>query len=229
MRLLLIRHGQTPANVLGLLDTARPGPGLTDLGLEQAGRIPQALAEHPLDALYASTLVRTQHTARPLSQARGLGIEVREGLHEIDAGDLEGRRDRDAVRTYMETVMAWGVGERDIAMPGGADGHEFFGRYDENLRTIAGSGVSAAAIVSHGAAIRVWVAATATNISPTFAAENHLDNTGIVVLDGSFETGWTLTEWAGQPIGGAELADATAQDPSGDPLSELQEPGPHER
>ena len=27
MRLILIRHGQTPANVLGALDTAVPGPG----------------------------------------------------------------------------------------------------------------------------------------------------------------------------------------------------------
>jgi release factor glutamine methyltransferase len=36
VRLLLIRHGQTPSNVLGLLDTAPPGPGLTDLGVEQA-------------------------------------------------------------------------------------------------------------------------------------------------------------------------------------------------
>ncbi|HEY8752878.1 MAG TPA: histidine phosphatase family protein, partial [Arthrobacter sp.] len=27
MKLLLIRHGQTPGNVLGQLDTAHPGPG----------------------------------------------------------------------------------------------------------------------------------------------------------------------------------------------------------
>ena len=29
---LLIRHGQTPSNVAGALDTGRPGPGLTALG-----------------------------------------------------------------------------------------------------------------------------------------------------------------------------------------------------
>ena len=44
MRLLLIRHGQTPSNVLGALDTLVPGPGLTPLGLEQAAAIPDALA-----------------------------------------------------------------------------------------------------------------------------------------------------------------------------------------
>lgn len=223
MRLLLIRHGQTPANVLGLLDTALPGPGLTELGTQQAARIPSALADQPIDALYASMLVRTQFTAAPLSQSRSLDVEVRDGLHEIAAGALEGRSDHDAVRTYMETVIAWGGGNLDVTMPGGHDGHEFFGRYNSNLQQIVDSGASTAAVVSHGAAIRVWVAGNATNVSPGFAAENHLDNTGVVVLDGSFEAGWTLMQWAGQPIGGAELADDTARDPSGEPLSEILE------
>lgn len=223
MRLLLIRHGQTPANVLGLLDTALPGPGLTELGAQQAAKIPTALTDQPIDALYASTLVRTQFTATPLAQARTLDIEVRNGLHEIDAGTLEGRSDRDAVRTYMETVIAWGGGDLDATMPGGYDGHEFFGRYNDDLRQITGSGASTAAVVSHGAAIRVWVAGNATNVSPRFAAENHLDNTGVVVLDGSFAAGWTLSQWAGRPIGGVELADGTASDPSGEPLSEVLE------
>ena len=36
MRLLLIRHGQTPSNLKHLLDTEAPGPTLTPLGQEQA-------------------------------------------------------------------------------------------------------------------------------------------------------------------------------------------------
>lgn len=35
MRLILIRHGQTPSNVEHFLDTAVPGPGLTELGSQQ--------------------------------------------------------------------------------------------------------------------------------------------------------------------------------------------------
>ena len=42
MRLILIRHGETPSNVRGSLDTSLPGPGLTDLGQEQAEAIPAA-------------------------------------------------------------------------------------------------------------------------------------------------------------------------------------------
>ncbi|KTR37372.1 histidine phosphatase, partial [Curtobacterium oceanosedimentum] len=42
MRLLLIRHGQTPANVSGVLDAEVPGPGLTELGQQQADALPAA-------------------------------------------------------------------------------------------------------------------------------------------------------------------------------------------
>ena len=36
-RLVLVRHGQTPSNVAGVLDTALPGPGLTEEGQQQGG------------------------------------------------------------------------------------------------------------------------------------------------------------------------------------------------
>lgn len=200
MRLLLIRHGQTPGNVLGQLDTAHPGPGLTDAGVTQADALVSSLADSDVEAIFASTLVRTQLTAAPLSRGRGIDVEVRQGLHEIGAGALELRSDRDSIHRYLETVYAWGLGDLGATMPGGADGHEFFGRFDEDIAAIASSGVDVAAAVSHGAAIRVWVSSRARNILPSFGAEHALDNTGIVVLDGSTADGWTLTDWAGTPV-----------------------------
>lgn len=238
MRLLLIRHGQTPANVSGLLDTAHPGPGLTSLGMRQAAEIPTALRNDPVDGIFTSQLVRTQLTAAPLAQDRALEATVLPGLHEIGAGSLEGRGDRDAVRGYLETVFAWGVGDLDATMPGGSDGHEFFGRFDADIAEIAArlhgsklnsdpeiamaraSAHSTAAVFSHGAAIRVWVAGRATNVPPSFAGENDIDNTGVVELEGSPEQGWTLLSWQGTPVGGAELADDTALDPTGEALDE---------
>ena len=76
MRLLLIRHGQTPGNVLGQLDTAFPGPGLTELGERQAAALPGSLANEDIAAIYASTLIRTQLTADPLAKALGLEATV---------------------------------------------------------------------------------------------------------------------------------------------------------
>lgn len=206
MKLFLIRHGQTPGNVLGQLDTAHPGPGLTDLGHSQARDVATTLAVENVDALFASTLVRTQLTAAPISETQRLDVEVRKGLHEISAGDLELRNDRESVMRYRETIFAWGLGNLDATMPGGADGHEFFGRFDEDIEAIAQSGVGVAAAFSHGAAIRVWVSSRATNIAPSFGAENVLDNTGVVVLEGSANEGWTLNQWAGEPIDSTTFA-----------------------
>src|SRR5437763_16103469 len=110
MRLLLIRHGQTPSNLKHLLDTAAPGPALTALGQEQAAALPQALAAEQIDALYASTLVRTQLTAAPLAAATRLEVQVRGGIRELGAGDLEMRGDDEAVALYLTTAFAWAEG-----------------------------------------------------------------------------------------------------------------------
>jgi broad specificity phosphatase PhoE len=218
MRLMLIRHGQTPANVRGELDTAHPGPGLTELGQNQAAMIPQALRDEPVDGVFASTLLRTQITGQPLAIDRGLEVQVLPGLHEIEAGALEGRSDRASIRTYLETAFAWGVGNLGVTMPEGSDGHTFFRRFDADIATIANQ-VETATVFSHGAAIRVWTAGRARNVPPEFAGTHELDNTGMVELIGSPTDGWTLVSWAGIPVGGAQLVDEAAADPTGEPVS----------
>lgn len=217
MRLLLIRHGQTPGNVLGRLDTKHPGPGLTDLGRRQAEAIPEALRSDPIEAIFVSTLVRTHLTAHPLATDRGLELQVATGLHEIEAGSLEGLRDRESVSTYLETAVAWGSGDLDKRMPGASDGHDFMRRFDADIATAAARS-EVAAVFSHGAAIRVWTAARAQNVPATFARANELGNTGVVELTGTPEEGWTLLSWAGLPVGGMALADLNAADPLGEPL-----------
>ena len=222
VRLLLIRHGQTPDNVAGRLGTANPGPGLTSLGERQSLEMAEALHLEPVNGIYASVLVRTQLTAAPLAVSRQLEVTVLPGIHEIEAGGLEALSDRASVRTYLETAFAWGLGQLDVTMPGSTDGHAFFARYDASIAQVAAEhphGV--AVVVSHGAAIRVWVAGRAINVPPSFAGEHDIDNTGVVELEGSPEDGWTLLSWQGTPVGGAELADDTAADPTGESLDDI--------
>lgn len=220
MRLLLIRHGQTPGNVLGQLDTAHPGPALTELGERQAAALARVLANERIDLLYASTLVRTQITATPLATVRGLDIEVLEGLHEIEAGALEKATDRASHLRYLGTVFDWAEGSLDRRMPEGPSGHDFFARYDASIARVAAAtgGAGTAAVVSHGAAIRVWAGLRAGNREPGFAARHVLANTGIVALEGDPDAGWRLIHWDGSPVGGLILADPAAEDPTGRPL-----------
>lgn len=217
MRLLLIRHGQTPANVRGELATARPGPGLTPLGEQQAAAIPDAVAGERIAAIYVSALTRTGATAAPLAQAIGLEPVVREGLEEIEAGDLEDRNDMPSVMKYVQPAFGWARGELDARIPGSIDGHEFFARFDAAIEAIAAQHPDdTVVVVSHGAAIRVWTASRAMNLHADSHHIRHLDNTGVVVLNGSPASGWVAETWAGQPIGGDELADPAAADPTGD-------------
>lgn len=216
MRLLLIRHGQTPGNVLGQLDTAFPGPGLTELGQRQADALPLSLGREDIGGLYASTLIRTQLTAAPLATALGIETQVLDGLQEIEAGDLEKATDHGSHHIYMSTVFSWTDGNLDLRMPGGTDGHTFFARYDAAINTVAAAGHSTAAVVSHGAAIRCWAGRRSEDIDSAFASHHRLENTGLVILDGDPEHGWKLLHWDQSPIGGLALADLTAEDPTGE-------------
>lgn len=220
MKLLLVRHGQTPANVAGIISTAGPGPGLTALGIEQAEAIPRAFGDRSIDSIYVSTLVRTRMTATPLAQARGLEMLELPGIHEISAGSMEDLSDRDSIRTYMQTAFSWGLGDRDVAMPGGQDGHEFFARYDDSIATVAAQNEGTAVVFSHGAAMRVWTAGRAKNIPARYAGEHDIHNTGVLEFEGSPEEGWTLLSWQGTAVGGVQLDDPSADDPTGETLSE---------
>lgn len=225
MRLLLIRHGQTPSNVAGALDTAPPGAGLTRLGQAQAEAIPAALAGEELDGVYASPLIRTQLTATPLARALGLDVRVTEGLEEIAAGDFEMRTDEESVRAYIETVAAWAEGDRGRAMPGGRDGHEFFERYDAAIRAIAAAHRPDATVaaVSHGAAIRLWASTRGENVDTLEAVQRRLMNTGLAALEGDPDRGWELVRWQSEPLGGLDLQDLVAHDVTGEPEDEATE------
>jgi probable phosphoglycerate mutase len=218
MRLLLIRHGQTPGNVLGQLDTAFPGPGLTALGERQAAALPEALADEAIEAIYASTLLRTQLTAAPLAKAAGLEPVVLDGVHEIEAGALEKNTDHESHMRYMGTVFAWSDGNLDVRMPGAFTGRDFFERFDASVNKVVDAGHSTAAIVSHGAAIRCWAARRAEDIDTLFAETHQLPNTGVVVLEGDPDSGWSVLHWDRIPVGGLALADPTAEDPTGEAL-----------
>lgn len=217
VRLLLIRHGQTPANVDGALSSAAPGPDLTDLGREQAAALAEAFADEPIDGLYASILVRAQQTAEPLGRSLGLPVTVLDGVHEIEAGDFEGRTDPESVKGYLAPIMKWGGGDLTATIPGAYDGVHFLTRFDRSVAQAADEHGDDAtvAIVSHAGAIRVWLGGRTTNLDPAFTSSHTLHNTGVIVVVGTPTGGWRVESWESEPIGGETLDDRQAPDPLG--------------
>lgn len=216
MRLLLIRHGQTIDNVNGAIGTVVPGPGLTALGVQQAQAVPAALAAESIDAIAVSSMRRTHETAAPLAAARGLEPVAFDGLREISAGDLEGLSDEESIRIYMTTLFTW-WSDFEARIPGGESGTEFHARFEGAIRELCSRHPDGTvAVFSHGAAIRTWAAWTATNIDAEFSRHHGLENTGIVILEGSPEAGWRAISWQDTPLGGPALEDTAAPDPTGE-------------
>lgn len=200
MRLILVRHGQTAANLTRALDTAEPGAPLTPLGHHQAEAVAGHLADAGVRAIFTSNLTRTGQTAAPL--ARRLGIEpvVLPGIREILAADLEMRSDLESVIEYHRVVDSWAHGEIDARMRGGESGREVFARFNAAIavaRATVGDGV--AVFYSHGAVIRTWSGYHARNIPASFATERVLLNTGMVVLDDAGD-GWVARRWMDEVI-----------------------------
>lgn len=234
MRIVLLRHGQTPSNVSHALDTLVPGPGLTDLGRRQAAAVPAVLAGSGLagrglavDAVWASTATRAQQTAQPLAESLGLDVGVLDGLREIEAGELEMRTDEDAVRRYVENTVAWGRGDLAARLPGAQDGVAVMARFDAAIEQVVAGGASTAVVVSHGAVIRLWTALRVLGVDIGSMAQRWMENTGAVMMeavgsaDGDPERPWRLLDWHGQPLGGAEMApDRDEEGPMAPPLTQ---------
>lgn len=220
MRLLLLRHGQTSSNLAGALDTERPGASLTALGHAQARALPEAFRAERISAIHASPLIRSQLTAAPLAGARGLVVGVEEGIEEISASDLEMRSDSASVAEYIEVAAGWIHSDLDGKLPGGHDGHTFLAGYDAAVARIAArhDERDTAVVVSHGAAIRVWVAIRARGVGSV--EDRWLANTGMVALDGDPAAGWDLVHWYSDPLGGINLASGAAHDVTGAPVQD---------
>jgi broad specificity phosphatase PhoE len=194
-RLVLVRHGQSLGNVDKKLDTRPPGAELTPLGREQATAFAQAVTSKPGQLLH-SVATRAVQTAAEISAV--VGVPAREviGIHEVQAGDLEGRNDDDAVDQFHAVYERWLKGERDVSMPGGESADQVLDRYLPvltGLRRDLDSGDII--VVSHGAAIRL-AASVLADVDSSFALDNHLANTEAVVLVPIAGGGWECVQWA---------------------------------
>lgn len=206
MRVTFVRHGQSAGNASGNIDTSTPGPVLTQLGREQAQAVVGTLGANNYDAVYASTMIRTQLTAGPTSQFLHLPIQVLPGLQEIEAGIFEGTPESQAQNGYGRFPLAWALAnQRDLRIPGSIDGNEFDARVDGALQNIYDNGDRNPVVFSHGGAIMFWTMMNASNLT----AEQKLDllrtaalsNTNYVVVEGNPTDGWTLVDWNGREFG----------------------------
>lgn len=208
MTVTFVRHGESESNASHTIDNSIPGAHLTPLGQTQSAAVAAALAATGVgyDALYTSNMVRTAETAAPFAAATGLTPTALPGFREINAGWFEGWPDDGPGGIgYVLAPALWTLGARSLPVPGGGDGNAFDARMDAALRLVEDSGAQHPVVFSHAATIMFWTMMNVDNPDLGLMVRHRLDNTDTVVVQGSAEEGWTLTNWAGLPVGPATL------------------------
>jgi probable phosphoglycerate mutase len=145
MRLLLIRHGETPLNAARVMQPA--DTPLSPRGLQQARAVAESLCAEAPGALWSSDLPRARQTADAISLACGQPVVLQPGLQERNFGDLRG-------------LPYDSLGFDPLAMreapPGGESVPDFEARidraFDEALAAARDAG-SALVLVTHGLVI----------------------------------------------------------------------------
>lgn len=233
MTVTFIRHAESQGNASGYIDTSTPGPHLTNDQVNQNGgptgeQQAQAWADNhdadAFDALYASTMIRTQETAKPFADKSGLPVTIlgafdpnkpqqNSGVQEISAGIFEGLPESDGIGRigYILAPLAWTMGLQFIPIPGGENGLEFNERVtnaltqvEEDTEDTNGDGKIDAAVFSHGATIMMWTMMNVDNPNLMLIVQHPLNNTDTVVVEKNDDGSWTLKEWAGQEVGAAD-------------------------
>ena len=89
MTLILVRHGESEGNALGVFQGWKDYP-LSELGRLQAAAAAERLSEAGASALYSSDLSRAHETGEIVAAKAGLTLEPRTALRERGFGEGEG-------------------------------------------------------------------------------------------------------------------------------------------
>jgi len=117
--LYLVRHGETDHN-RNSLALGRADVPLNDRGVSQVARLGESLAGEPISAIYSSPLARALQTANAVASQRGVKVQVRPGLIEMDIGEAEGLTFSEVRERFPGLLETWVTDDGpQQQMPGG--------------------------------------------------------------------------------------------------------------
>lgn len=157
-KLLIIRHGQSQANLDGIFVGHVDSP-LSDLGKQQAEiTADYIVSTYQVDAVYASDLERAFYTGKTVADRLGLPVTAKQGMREIFAGDWETVKFDTLSTEYGEPYQLW---LRDIGLaqcPNGESTAQLQSRIVATLTEIAEENEGKTVVVAtHATPIRTFM------------------------------------------------------------------------
>ena len=183
-RLILIRHGETDDNYRRVFQ-GQSGRGLNARGREQAALLAARFGRVGLraTAFYCSDLERAQETADLLSGALKLTPVATPALREIHVGTWQGLGYEEISAGFPEEWEAWRRGV-DFRRGGGETYAELVDRVSGAIDgMVAAHAGGTVVIVSHGAAIKVFVGRVLGLDTSALRRYRVASNTGVTVVE----------------------------------------------
>ena len=157
-KIYIVRHGESVGN-LHRLCLGHTDLDLTELGLMQAEKTAEALADVNFSAIYSSDLIRAVHTAEPHAVKRELEINKNAAFRELYFGNWENASVLMLKERFHEEFMiGWRQNFGTFVAPEGESVVEMAERMVAGLKKIAKEHPGEIILVtSHAAAIRaLW-------------------------------------------------------------------------
>jgi len=150
----IIRHGQTDFNKKNIIQGRGVNAPINALGREQAHAFHASYGHLSFDAIFTSSLQRTQQTIQPFT-ATGLPHDPHTELDEIDWGIHEGQPTTPELhRFYTSIVQKWRQGQVDEKVPEGESPLELQARQLRFINRVLKKQRGRILICSHGRAMR---------------------------------------------------------------------------
>jgi probable phosphoglycerate mutase len=175
-RVLLLRHGETAPVRDGVavpLLEGQSDPDLDPVGIDEARRAAQRLAEEGIAAIYVTPLARTHQTAAPLADRLGLQPVVEPRLIEIHLGEWEGGQYRRRVASKDPIAVRVVEEQRWDVIPGAEPMDRFAARVRAGIEAVAAAHPEqTVVVVSHGGTIGQALAEATGSRALAFGPDN---------------------------------------------------------
>lgn len=155
-RLILVRHAAAEGDgrFQGQLDVA-----LTDAGRRQLRSLAEKLSRYPMQAIYASDLMRARETAAAVGRRRRLSVKSRAELREMGFGEWQGRSWEEIEKRFPRLASEWMNRFPRLQIPGAERFAHFRKRVEGAIqRIVAGHRRQCVLVVAHAGVIRTFLA-----------------------------------------------------------------------
>jgi broad specificity phosphatase PhoE len=188
MRLLLVRHGQTDANLHRRIQGQSDGE-LNAAGIAQVEALAASLKDTPLDAILSSPLRRARHTAEAIARYHRLNVLVTPLLAEWNCGALDGL----PAEEFRALLKQSGLPLAQFRPPGGETLSEVRQRAEDFLAGLAAFPPGRTVLVcSHGDLLRALLSVL-QQVEAEATAGVYFENAAVTTLEQQ-GGGWRLVE-----------------------------------